>query len=203
MCEPQDCKSALHPITHILARSTIDQTVINSHLSPTHCFPSCSMGLPPVPASTHGNSFHIKVCSWIWWARSKWTRTERDIHKNTQSHTLTVAHVPSDCDTLNYYRKELEKRHDFFWDNVQSPENLPFGRAAQSITQWLIKLGVWALNLDWALLTLCLACFIGLNLSLPYRRGRWQPRSRRVGDGRAGREDQAYRRGARRMGWSK
>ena len=50
LCEPQDCKSAQHPITHSLSPSTIDQTVINSHLSPTHCFPSCSMGLPPVPA---------------------------------------------------------------------------------------------------------------------------------------------------------
>lgn len=63
-CEPRDRESALHPITHIQARSTIDQTVINSHLSPTHCFPSCSKRLPLVPASTHGNPVYIKVCSW-------------------------------------------------------------------------------------------------------------------------------------------
>lgn len=154
---PRDCKSALHPITHILACSTIDQTVINSHLSPTHCFPSCSMGLPPVPASAHGNSFYIKVCSWIWWAESKCTYTESYIY--TQFRTMTMAHMTSDCDCSNIRAKELWSYIIFFWDNIQSPKNLPFGRAAQSITQWLIKLGVWALNLDRVLLTLCLVCF--------------------------------------------
>lgn len=94
-CEPRDCKSALHPITHILARSTIDQTVINSHLSPTHCFPSCSTGLPPVPASTHGNSFYIKVCSWTWWAHSK-------THIYTTIYIHAVAHNGSHVSRLRY-----------------------------------------------------------------------------------------------------
>lgn len=84
----------LHPITHILAPSTIDQTVINSHLSPTHCFPSCSIGLPPVPASTHGNSFlHKSVQLHV---------VNALLQNHTRKHTRHIV-------TLNWYREKMLK----------------------------------------------------------------------------------------------
>lgn len=72
--------------------------------------------------------------------------------------------------------------------------------------QRFIKLRVQTLNLERVLFTLGLVCIVGLKVLFPsftYRRGRWQSRGRRVGDGWAGGEEQARCHGARGMGWSK
>jgi len=92
------------------------------------------MGLLPVPASPHGNSFYTKVCSWAWLAHCKCAHTKLYIHDNTMAQIL---------------QEIVIKLNDFSWDTIQSPLESIFSkvnRVYNAALNWIrclnIKFGV-------------------------------------------------------------